>query len=75
MTELDIISKKYELARSFVRDLVSQCQKKNDYCDSPSKNCKGCNIYEMARGNDSHIEEWILSQQRNIADMEALDEN
>ena len=75
MTELDLEKKKYELAQSFVRNFLSQCQKKNNYCDHPAKSCKGCNFYEMAKGNNDHIERWILSRQRNIVDMEALDEN
>jgi len=56
---------KYKLAQKFVGNLLSLCQKKNNYCDNPGKDCSGCNIYEMAKGNDDAIENWILKQRLN----------
>ena len=62
MTELQMAEAKYELAQSFVRNLLKSCQKKNNYCEHPNKDCSGCNIYRMAKGNNNKIEEWILNQ-------------
>lgn len=53
---------KYKLAQDFLRNLLKDCQKKNNYCDHPNKDCSGCNIYRMAKGQDKEIEAYLTKR-------------
>jgi len=60
-----LYKKKYELAQSFLKRFLKNCQENHDYCGHPNKDCSGCNIYEMCKGNEDQIESWILQQHFN----------
>lgn len=63
MKKKKMLKAKYALAKSFLKSLLRSCQENHEFCGGDNEHaCKGCNIYEMCQGNESHIEEWVIQQ-------------